>query len=146
MVNEDNETEALLIVAAPLSWENQWFPVLPVSCLKGLDPNKPVPVSILGCNLVVWKSSNSPSSANMAADEWSVFEDTCPHRRSPLSTGQVVAGCLTCRYHGWQFGSDGQVSKFPMKVLSGQNAESVSKIRANSFPSHTVQVAFFGSF
>ena len=56
MVTKDNETEELPNVTTPFSWENQWFPVLPVSCLKGLDPNKPVPVSILGCNLVVWKS------------------------------------------------------------------------------------------
>jgi phenylpropionate dioxygenase-like ring-hydroxylating dioxygenase large terminal subunit/uncharacterized membrane protein len=117
------------------SWENQWFPVMPKSYLEGLDSSKPVAVSILGRNLVVWKSSSSTTGSN-ATDQWAVFEDTCPHRRSPLSTGQVVAGCLTCRYHGWEFGADGKVARFPMQLPSDQNANSLpKKIQANSFPS-----------
>ena len=116
------------------SWKKQWYPVMPISYLNDLDPRKPVSVRILGYNLVVWKSSTAETAEATTTNQWSVFEDTCPHRKSPLSTGQVVAGCLTCRYHGWEFGADGRVEKLPMQLPSDPNIDSVMKIKANCFP------------
>lgn len=127
---DDENLQSDALSSDSFSWESQWFPVMPTSYLNGLDPDKPVTVSILGRNLVIWKSSNK---------EWSIFQDVCPHRRAPLSTGQVIAGCLTCRYHGWQFNPDGRVAKFPMQQHVDQNHTNTrSKIRANSFPSQSV--------
>ena len=36
--------------------------------------------------------------------------DACPHRAAPLSMGRVdpESGHLTCWYHGWQFGKEGE--------------------------------------
>lgn len=129
MSKEDTQTDQDEVIddTASFSWEKQWFPAMPTSYLNGLDNNKPVPVSILGRNLVIWKSGD---------DEWSVFEDICPHRRSPLSTGQVVAGCLTCRYHGWEFDGSGHVAKVPMRS-SASNHEDTGIIRATNFPSQS---------
>lgn len=108
-------------------WENQWFPVIPTSYLNGADSSKPVSVDVLGRNLVIWKSSD---------DDWSVFEDICPHRRSPLSTGKVSDGCLTCRYHGWEFDGNGQVTKFPMRPPD-LDAQDTPTVRANGFLSQS---------
>lgn len=46
-----------------------------------------------------------------------VMHDLCPHRRVPLSAGQVVelpgGQAVQCGYHGWAFGADGQCAAIP---------------------------------
>jgi phenylpropionate dioxygenase-like ring-hydroxylating dioxygenase large terminal subunit len=41
------------------------------------------------------------------------FIDRCLHRNAELSGGQVEKGCLVCPYHGWTYGSEGQVVRIP---------------------------------
>jgi vanillate O-demethylase monooxygenase subunit len=41
------------------------------------------------------------------------FPDACPHRRARLSAGQIVAGTLQCRYHGWRYAADGSCVDIP---------------------------------
>lgn len=42
------------------------------------------------------------------------FADECPHRRAPISAGQVcLDGTLQCAYHGWRFGADGRCRLIP---------------------------------
>jgi phenylpropionate dioxygenase-like ring-hydroxylating dioxygenase large terminal subunit len=41
------------------------------------------------------------------------FPDVCPHRRARLSAGQIVAGTLRCRYHGWRYAADGSCVDIP---------------------------------
>jgi phenylpropionate dioxygenase-like ring-hydroxylating dioxygenase large terminal subunit len=41
------------------------------------------------------------------------YPDRCPHRLVPLSAGKVDGGALRCRYHGWEFGMDGQCVALP---------------------------------
>jgi phenylpropionate dioxygenase-like ring-hydroxylating dioxygenase large terminal subunit/uncharacterized membrane protein len=107
-------------------WQNQWFPVMPLDYLAGSEnQNQPFPVTILGRLLVVWKSGEK---------EWSVFEDICPHRQSPLSTGQVIDGCLKCRYHGWEFESGGKCATVPMKTTTTKE----EAYHATSFPTRLV--------
>jgi phenylpropionate dioxygenase-like ring-hydroxylating dioxygenase large terminal subunit len=42
-------------------------------------------------------------------------DDTCPHRRLPLSMGRITEdGYLQCAYHGWCFdGADGRCTRIP---------------------------------
>ena len=83
-------------------WSSQWYPVLPVSYAVKDAPNA---LSILGRKMVIWRSSESG---------WSCIEDACPHRLVPLSTGKVSEeGALVCRFHGWQFGADGNCISIP---------------------------------
>lgn len=46
-----------------------------------------------------------------------VMHDLCPHRRVPLSIGQVVTlesgQAIECGYHGWAFGADGRCAAIP---------------------------------
>jgi len=41
------------------------------------------------------------------------LSDQCPHRSAPLSIGSMVDGKLECKYHGWQFGEDGECLEIP---------------------------------
>lgn len=50
-----------------------------------------------------------------AAGQVRAVEDSCPHRRAPLSLGRTTSdGHIQCGYHGWIFnGETGAVSGFP---------------------------------
>lgn len=41
------------------------------------------------------------------------LEDRCPHRKAPLSRGEVVDGTLQCGYHGMRFAGDGTCALIP---------------------------------
>lgn len=75
-----------------------WYPLSPI---EDLDPEIPVPVTLLGIRLVIWKPKKS--------ENYRVFLDSCPHRLAPLSEGRVdeKTGNLMCSYHGWQFDAEG---------------------------------------
>lgn len=116
-------------------WNAQWYPVIPLSYLS----DKPVPVTIMGKPLVVWKDNE---------DNVSVFHDSCPHRMAPLSTGKIVQveeanengdsskpfpSCrLKCRFHGWEFEGNGACSRMPM--LTEQEQEAMNKSSPNGAP------------
>jgi phenylpropionate dioxygenase-like ring-hydroxylating dioxygenase large terminal subunit len=70
----------------------------------------PLPVTLLGERLVVWRS---PEGAVAAA------VDRCPHREAPLSEGCVVALGLQCPYHGWTFAGDGRCVLVPSSGTDG---------------------------
>ena len=42
----------------------------------------------------------------------------CPHRFAPLEYGVVVGENLKCKYHGLQFGPDGECNVIPAGVRS----------------------------
>jgi nitrite reductase/ring-hydroxylating ferredoxin subunit len=107
---EEEEEEALASMQSSFDWDKQWYPVLPLTSLENFE--KPiVSITMLNRPLVVWKNSQG---------KYVVFDDRCPHRRAPLSTGRVVGNdgdgsCrLQCRYHGWEFNASGVCTKIPM--------------------------------
>jgi len=54
-------------------WESNWYPV---AILKDVDGSKPIPVTLLGKNLVLWEASPG---------KWHCVTDRCAHRYAPLS-------------------------------------------------------------
>lgn len=82
----------------------QWYPISP---LEDLDPVRPIPFTLLGLKLVIWK----PRSAS----HYRVFLDQCPHRLAPLSEGRVdeTSENLMCSYHGWEFDPQGNCTRIP---------------------------------
>jgi phenylpropionate dioxygenase-like ring-hydroxylating dioxygenase large terminal subunit len=64
----------------------------------------PISITLLGEGFVVWRGGDGRIAA--AADR-------CPHRESPLSTGEIVDGCLQCPYHGWRYDTDGKCVLVP---------------------------------
>lgn len=109
-------------------WQKQWYPVSPVSYL---DKGRATAVQVLGFRLAVWPHADGT---------WSCFEDVCPHRLAPLSTGKVCEdGTLMCRYHGWQFSSDGKCQRIPMATSekAEDRARRVLRTAAASCPTRT---------
>ncbi len=95
-----------------------WYPLSPI---EDLDPEIPVPVTLLGMRLVIWKPRYSQN--------YQVFLDVCPHRLAPLSEGRVddKTGNLMCSYHGWQFDSQGICTHIPQY----ENQEIITKNQQN---------------
>jgi len=69
------------------------------------------------------------------------IDDTCPHKKGPLSEGIVHGASVTCPLHNWVFaletgmaqGEDvGQVATFETKVLNGRILLDASHLAARS--------------
>ncbi|MBD2626987.1 aromatic ring-hydroxylating dioxygenase subunit alpha [Trichormus variabilis] len=103
---------------AEFNFFQHWYPLSPV---EDLDPQRPVPVTLLGIRLVIWKPKLS--------ENYRVFLDQCPHRLAPLSEGRIddKTGNLMCSYHGWQFDQQGVCTHIPQ----AENPELVAKNQRN---------------
>lgn len=66
--------------------------------------DEPLAVTVRDADYVIWRG---PAGELLAAP------DRCTHREARLSLGTVDAGCLTCPYHGWSFGSEGRCVGVP---------------------------------
>ena len=60
--------------------------------------------------------------------EVAALTDRCPHRKAPLSSGEVVGNDIQCGYHGLRFAADGACTRVPGDAAIGRN------FRARSFP------------
>lgn len=76
----------------------------PVALSREVPPDEPVPIRILGENLVLFRNSDGKIG---------ILERHCAHRGLDLSFGRVENGGLRCIYHGWLFGPDGQCLEQP---------------------------------
>ena len=83
-----------------------WYPVAESADVA----NAPLPITLLGERLVLWRSSDGEVVA---------APDRCPHREAPLSIGTVSDGSLVCSYHGWGFAASGKCVSIPS---SGESA------------------------
>jgi phenylpropionate dioxygenase-like ring-hydroxylating dioxygenase large terminal subunit len=79
-----------------------WHAVMPLSKLDG---DRPVPFTLLGVPIVLWKDAGGHPRA---------LADRCCHRTAKLSLGRCVDGALECGYHGWTYeGASGRVIRIP---------------------------------
>lgn len=78
-------------------FRRSWHPVL----LSGdLPPDgEPLRVKVLGEQLVAFRDTFGRVG---------LLDESCPHRRMPLSDGINADGKLTCRYHSWAFDVTGR--------------------------------------
>ncbi|WP_026597159.1 aromatic ring-hydroxylating dioxygenase subunit alpha [Methylobacterium sp. 77] len=60
------------------------------------------------------------------------MRDRCPHRGMALSRGRFDGEAVTCPFHGWRFGTDGQCRDVP--TLSSADAADFSRIVVQRFP------------
>lgn len=77
-----------------------WYPVAPLDLLA----TGPRPFTLLGERIALWLDDKGRPAA---------VKDRCPHRSARLSSGRVEKGSLTCPYHAWAFGPDGQCNTIP---------------------------------
>lgn len=80
--------------------ENAWY----VAAWEAELGDKPVARTLLGKSLVLFRDSAGKANA---------LEDSCPHRRLPLSMGCIVGDTIRCGYHGMQFERDGRCVSIP---------------------------------
>lgn len=117
-VEDDGEGESF-------DWYSQWYPVMPVC---DLDKRVPHGKKVMGLDVVVWWDRNEAA--------WKVFDDTCPHRLSPLSEGRIdQLGRLQCVYHGWCFSGSGDCKLIPQAPPDGPPVHTFKKACVAVYPS-----------
>lgn len=106
------------------NWFQQWYPAAPE---YDLDKRAPHAFRVLGLDIVLWWDKRE--------HEWRVFDDSCPHRRAPLSEGRIDEdGDLQCSYHGWCFGSKGECKYIPQAPSDGPPVHTSKKACARVYP------------
>ncbi|MDJ0581942.1 Rieske 2Fe-2S domain-containing protein [Crocosphaera sp.] len=132
MINQENS----LIIGGNdpdyFDWQEVWYPV---HYIEDLDKKRPTAFTLLEKNIVIWWDQKN--------NQWSVFEDQCPHRLAPLSEGRInESGCLECPYHGWAFSGQGNCEVIPQQLPQGK-AEKSSRASVKSFPTQVKQGLLF---
>ncbi|KAH9328154.1 hypothetical protein KI387_000262, partial [Taxus chinensis] len=107
------------------NWFEQWYPAAPE---YDLDKRVPHAFTVSGLDIVVWWDKKEQT--------WSVLDDSCPHRRAPLSEGRIDEdGDLQCSYHGWCFGSKGECKYIPQAPSDGPPVHTSKRACARVYPS-----------
>lgn len=101
---------------------NYWYPLI---YSRSISSSRPTGVTLLGDPIVLFR------------DRWGkvgALEDRCPHRSVPLSLGRLVDGRLECKYHGWQFGTNGDCLHLPTLPALAQGGKIPKAACASSYP------------
>jgi vanillate monooxygenase len=93
---------------------NQWYTAATSAELS----DKPLARTICNEPMVLFRGAGGAVAA---------LTDRCPHRKAPLSSGEVVGNDIQCGYHGIRFAPDGACTHVPGNALVGRN------FRAKSF-------------
>src|SRR5712691_4162884 len=76
----------------------------------------------LGAKLLARTICNEPLVIFRAQDgAVAVLTDRCPHRKAPLSSGEVVGNDIQCGYHGIRFAADGACTHVPGDAQVGRH-------------------------
>ncbi len=76
----------------------------PVALARDLPRLCVMPVCVDGIELALWRSATGRLAA---------WADRCPHRGMRLSHGFVRGEALSCIYHGWSYGAEGNCLRIP---------------------------------
>ena len=99
-----------------------WHPVALTSELK----NIPLLVRILGEDLILFRTTNG----NIG-----LVHQHCPHRRASLVYGRCEEQGIRCCYHGWLFGTDGEIIETPGESSDSISAKNIrSRLRLGAYP------------
>lgn len=89
---------------------NHWW----VAALsEEVQPGKLLGRQILGKSVVLYRKKNNEVAA---------LENRCVHRAAPLSLGDLEGDNISCRYHGFQFASNGRCVHIPTQNVIPPNA------------------------
>ena len=97
--------------------------------------NDPVPVRLLGENLVLFRTADGTPGLVAAR---------CPHRGTDLTYARLERGALRCLYHGWLIAHDGRCLEMPGEPAGSTFA---SKVKHTAYPCrelHGLIFAFLG--
>jgi phenylpropionate dioxygenase-like ring-hydroxylating dioxygenase large terminal subunit len=87
---------------------NQWYTAATSAELA----LKPLARTICSEPLVLFRGMDGKVAA---------LTDRCPHRKAPLSSGEVVGNDIQCGYHGIRFAADGACTHVPGDAQVGRN-------------------------
>lgn len=79
---------------------NQWYIAAAASEIAGA----PVARTICDEPVVIFRGADGVVG---------ILSDRCPHRKAPLSSGDIVGDTMRCGYHGIAFGRDGACAHIP---------------------------------
>jgi len=82
-------------------YDLQWYVI---GETKSFLTNVPKKIKVWNTNYVVWKNENNTFIG---------LDDVCPHKGASLSGGVVCNNHVVCPYHGYEFNTDGILSKVP---------------------------------
>ena len=100
---------------------NDWHAV---AFAKDVVPGKIVPTTLLGEDLILWRSKNGEIHA---------WKDLCIHRGARLSKGWITDDAVVCPYHGWRY--DGSAKC----VLVPAAPDQPPPLKARAFPHKAVE-------
>ena len=82
-------------------YDLQWYVIG-----KSIDFTRNVPkkARVWNTNYVVWRNENNTFVG---------LDDVCPHKGASLSGGKICNGNVICPYHGYEFDTEGKLSKVP---------------------------------
>ncbi|MEM6500490.1 MAG: aromatic ring-hydroxylating dioxygenase subunit alpha [Cyanobacteria bacterium P01_C01_bin.89] len=80
---------------------NYWYAI---AWAKDLKPGEVMPATVWKQKLAVYRTESG---------ELGAVDDACPHKGVEMHRGKVMGEHLACRYHGWEFDSDGECKKIP---------------------------------
>ena len=94
----------------------------PVALAEEILAGDPVPLTIMGEELVLFRDGNG---------DVGLLDAHCAHRAADLSFGRVEGGGLRCLYHGWVFDVNGRCLEQPCEPKGREFNE---RIRQPSYP------------
>ena len=103
---------------------NQWYTAATSAELGA----KPLARTVCNEPLVIFRAQDGAVA---------VLTDRCPHRKAPLSSGEVVGNDIQCGYHGIRFAADGACTHVPGNVPIGRN------FRPRCFPAREIHGLIF---
>ncbi len=95
---------------------DQWY----IAAAAGEITSAPLARMICGEPVVIFRGADGKAG---------VLTDRCPHRKAPLSSGEVIGNDIRCGYHGIRFGRDGACAHIPGDIPAPAD------FRARAFPS-----------
>jgi phthalate 4,5-dioxygenase oxygenase subunit len=100
-----------------------WFPALLAEDVAERDGN-PVPVRLLGEDLVAFRDSNGRVG---------LVDAFCPHRLASFVLGRNEGCGITCIYHGWKFDVDGRCVDMPTEP---EDRGFQNRVTIRAYPTH----------
>jgi phenylpropionate dioxygenase-like ring-hydroxylating dioxygenase large terminal subunit len=98
---------------------NFWYPL---ARAQDLVADKPMKVTVLGQNLVVFRDSKGEAHC---------LSNVCTHRGGNLAGGKVKGDTVECPYHGWRFNGGGECVKIPS---IGKDGKIPGRTRIDAYP------------
>ncbi|MCL2730113.1 MAG: Rieske 2Fe-2S domain-containing protein [Actinomycetia bacterium] len=108
-------------------YREYWYPGV---LQRSVGRKRPKTVKITGIDVVFFRGEHGAVAA---------VADACPHRGGALSMGRCeFPGTITCPYHGWTFGGDGEC-----RAVLGEGPESripgMPEARVRTYPTKTLK-------